>query len=125
MLNYSHSAFNFIMREPDNKQCLDCGIKEINSGTPNPTYGSVNNGVVVCERCATYHRMFGTNISWVKSLIAETWTDEEVMFLQISGNKRFFSLMKEYNIPFNQTIDYKYSVVAADYYRHLVRHFNK
>ena len=24
-MNYSHIAFNFIMKEPDNKQCIDCG----------------------------------------------------------------------------------------------------
>ena len=29
--------------------------------------------------------------------------------------------MKEYNIPFNQSIEYKYSVMAADYHRQLVK----
>lgn len=67
-----------------------------------------------------YHKTFGTNISWVKSIVNENWTDEEVMFIQISGNKRFLAMMKDFGLAFNQSIEYKYSVVAADYYRNLV-----
>ena len=121
-MNYAHSAFNFIMKEPDNKQCLDCGTQFINKGSLFPTFCSVNNGVIICEKCAQYHRVFsfGTGTT-TKSLISENWNDDEVMYIQVSGNKRFINLMKEYNIPFNQSIEYKYSVMAADYHRQLVK----
>ena len=87
---------------------------------PSPTMSSLNNGVVICINCAEFHKSFGSSISFVKSLTNENWTDDEVMYIQIAGNKRFFALMSEYNIQTGQSIDYKYSIIAADYYRKLV-----
>jgi len=103
-------ALGFIMKEPSNRQCFDCGSQV-------PSYASLNNGVVVCDNCAQLHKSFGNQISFLKSLVNDTWTDEEIMYLQVSGNKGFAALMKEYSIPTNLSVDYKYSVMAADYYR--------
>jgi hypothetical protein len=81
---------------------------------------SLNNGVVICEKCAVYHKTWGTHISYVKSLTTETWSDEEVMYLQSGGNQRYSTLMKEYGLSPNNSIEIKYSVMAADYYRKLI-----
>ena len=84
----------------------------------------MNNGVILCGNCAQHHMSFKGGISIIKSLINDNWTDDDVMYLQVSGNKRFLYLMKEFNLQFNQTIEYKYSVIAADYYRKLVNIYN-
>ena len=81
---------------------------------------SLNNGVVICVNCGEFHKLFGSSISYVKSLTNENWSDEEVMYIQVAGNKRFYALMSEYMIQNGQSVDYKYSTVAADYYRKLV-----
>ena len=45
--------------DEENNKCVDCG-KE------NPTKVSVNNGVILCEECATEHSQLGTKISFVR-----------------------------------------------------------
>lgn len=117
----TNSGISFIMKHPDNKLCFDCGISIFKLGSISPTMSSVNNGVLLCAKCGELHKSFSDNISYVKSLTDETWSDEEVMFLQVAGNKRFFNLMTEYRIPQGKNIDYKYSVIAADYHRKLVK----
>lgn len=63
-----------------NDQCADCGNDA-------PTCASVNLGIVICSNCADIHRSLGSQISQVKSLEADNWTEEEVMELESKGNK--------------------------------------
>jgi uncharacterized membrane-anchored protein YhcB (DUF1043 family) len=110
-MSYGHVALGFIMKEPENKQCMDCGAQ-------NPTFASINNGVVLCEKCAVVHHNLGnSSVSFIKSLTNEQWSDDEVMYLQVSGNKRMWALLKEFEINYFQPIDYKYLTMAANYHR--------
>jgi hypothetical protein len=110
---YKYDKLSFIMNDPENRYCFDCKL-------PNPTHCSVNNGVLLCSLCADKHLKLNQQITVIKSLIDDTWTENELRFLEISGNKRFASMMHEYNIPLEKPFDFKYSTIAAYYYRRLV-----
>lgn len=105
--------FQAILSQPHNQICYDCG-------TPNPTYSSINNGVLICQICAQKHTKLNHLISTVKSLYEEHWSDDEIKFLMLSGNNRFHKMAQEFHLPFDRTFDYKYSTIAANYYRKLV-----
>jgi len=98
------------MKEPQNQYCVDCGVQY-------PTFASINNGVFMCLSCAEKHKDLDVNVSFVRCVTNETWDDTLVMYLQISGNKRFLNLMKDYKISSNSSIKGKYNTVVADYLR--------
>lgn len=57
-----------------NPTCADCG-------RTNPTWASVNLGVLVCLECAGRHRSLGTHISKMRSITLDTVLPEEAHFL--------------------------------------------
>jgi hypothetical protein len=105
--------FQSILSQPHNQICYDCG-------TPNPTYTSINNGVLICQSCAQKHMNLNNMVSTVKTLQDDNWSDDEIRFLMLSGNSRFNQMTQEFHLPFDKTFDYKYSTIAANYYRKLV-----
>ena len=70
-----------LLREEDNKYCVDCDSK-------GPRWASWNLGVFLCIRCAGIHRNLGVHISRVKSVNLDTWTAEQVASMMQMGNRR-------------------------------------
>ncbi|EGW33940.1 uncharacterized protein SPAPADRAFT_59329 [Spathaspora passalidarum NRRL Y-27907] len=83
-------------RGNDNK-CGECG-------TPFPTWASYNLGIFLCGRCASIHkRVLGPphyDISRVKSLTLDTWSDQQIANLRKVGNKRAKRKWNSKNVPF-------------------------
>ena len=102
-----------IMKLEGNNMCIDCSIV-------NPTFASVNNAVFLCEKCAIIHKNLGPNISLVKSLTNDQFSQEEIALLKIGGNTRFSNFMKEYGIQEEQNKEFKYHLKLAEYYRLLL-----
>lgn len=75
------SVLNTLLRDEDNKYCVDCDSK-------GPRWASWNIGVFLCIRCAGIHRNLGVHISKVKSVNLDSWTPEQVVSLQQMGNSR-------------------------------------
>ena len=97
-----------------NNICNDCEIKD-------PLWCSINNAVLLCTSCARIHKKFNQNISKIKSLEIDIWTEQEINFLKLGGNKRFTELIKSYNIPLTkENQEYKYYTKAAQYYRDIL-----
>ena len=44
-------------------------------GEENPLYTSVNNGIFICELCAKIHIGLKKDVSFVRSISMDTWTD--------------------------------------------------
>lgn len=65
---------------PDNEQCADCT-------SPDVSHASLNLGVLVCSTCADVHRSLGSQISQVKSLEGDSWSEQEIRELESKGNR--------------------------------------
>ncbi|XP_044742634.1 stromal membrane-associated protein 1 [Chrysoperla carnea] len=87
------SVLNELLRDEDNKYCVDCDTK-------GPRWASWNLGVFLCIRCAGIHRNLGVHISKVKSVNLDSWTPEQVASLQQMGNSRARAVY-EANLPDN------------------------
>ncbi|XP_041980475.1 stromal membrane-associated protein 1 [Aricia agestis] len=80
-----------LLKDEDNKYCVDCDAK-------GPRWASWNLGIFLCIRCAGIHRNLGVHISKVKSVNLDSWTAEQVMYLQQMGNSRARAVY-EANLP--------------------------
>jgi Arf-GAP/GTPase/ANK repeat/PH domain-containing protein 1/3 len=70
-----------IQEVPENTFCADCSRS-------NPTWASVNLGVLICIKCSGIHRNLGTHISKVRSLELDDWPAVYQEILLKIGNKR-------------------------------------
>jgi len=75
------TLLNEMLRDDDNKYCVDCDAK-------GPRWASWNLGIFLCIRCAGIHRNLGVHISRVKSVNLDTWKPEQVVTMQQMGNSR-------------------------------------
>lgn len=94
--------------------CFDCNAIE-------PDWSSVNHGILICSKCASIHRGFGTQISVVKSLKIDAWPERNLKLLSTGGNDRLKEYFDYYNLNCAD-IPYKYLTKAAQYYRDLLIH---
>ena len=111
---YAHPALNEIVSREGNTLCFDCG-------TENPKWASINNGILLCLKCAGIHRGFGLQISTIRSLQVDSWTEKQVKYLSQGGNLRFKNFLAEYKIEPSSSIELKYKSKATEYYRNLLR----
>ena len=111
---YAHPALNGIVSREGNTLCFDCG-------TENPKWASINNGILLCLKCAGIHRGFGLQISTIRSLQVDSWTEKQVKYLSQGGNLRFKNFLAEYKIEPSSSIELKYKSKATEYYRNLLR----
>ena len=104
---------NKLLSLESNKNCIDCL-------SPNPKWVSINNAVFLCSECAKNHLKLPSEISRIKSIEVDDFTEEEISLLKLGGNDRFFSIMTEYEITQNPNKEYKYCLKIFEYYRMLL-----
>ena len=98
-------------KDYENKVCVECKA-------PMPSYVSINNSILLCERCAERHKKLGYNVSYIRH-IADDWDAYLYCFLERGGNSRFIRLSKQYDLD-NMPIELKFTTRILEYYRLLV-----
>ena len=111
---YSHPDLHEILSKEGNTTCFDCGEE-------NPKWASLNNGIIVCLKCAGIHRSFGLQISTIRSVQVDSWTEKQIKFLSQGGNNRFKNFLLEYKIEQKSSVDLKYKSKASEYYRCMLK----
>ena len=107
---YSHPDIPEILSLPGNSTCCDCGMEK-------PKWASLNNGVFLCLKCAGIHRSLGVDISTIRSLQIDSWTDKQILYLTNGGNNKLKQIWDEYGINSSSSVENKYKSKASDYYR--------
>jgi len=112
-----HSAFKELLEDISNQKCIDCG--KCNKGMVNPQWASVNNGIFLCLNCSGIHRSLGVEVSIIKSIVMDNFTESEITKMKIGGNKNFNEFIEFYKLT-NEAQHIKYFSKACDYYRRRV-----
>jgi len=75
---------------PGNSACADCCA-------PNPEWACIDHGTTICIDCSGVHRSMGVNVSKVRSLLLDNWTEDIILQMEEKGNSRFNEVY-EYNV---------------------------
>ncbi len=99
--------------DAQNKNCVDCGAE-------NPTRVSINNGVLICEKCAKEHESLDNSISFIKN-IEDDFDEFLINFIVLGSNTKFKRFLDEEKVDSNLPIKSKYKTQAVAFYRKNLR----
>uniref|UniRef100_A0A8C1JQC4 Un-named sa1614 n=1 Tax=Cyprinus carpio TaxID=7962 RepID=A0A8C1JQC4_CYPCA len=80
-----------IRRMPGNNVCCDCGA-------PDPSWISINLGILTCIECSGIHREMGVHYSRIQSLSLDELGTSELLLARNMGNSGFNEIV-EANLP--------------------------
>ncbi|XP_015151742.2 arf-GAP with SH3 domain, ANK repeat and PH domain-containing protein 1 isoform X2 [Gallus gallus] len=72
---------------PGNRECCDCLA-------PDPTWLSINHGILICIECSGIHREMGVHISRIQSLSLDKLATSELLLARNIGNAGFNDIME-------------------------------
>ena len=111
----SHPIFVKLLANPDNYSCFECNSKNVQ-------WASVTNGIFICMNCSGMHRGFGVELSFVRSITMDEWSDFQLSCMQLGGNARLRIFLKKYNIDLSESNKKdKYKTKACRFYRAMLK----
>jgi len=106
-------TFEELFKIQENNHCFECGENA-------DTWASVNNGIFLCNECATAHQKFGVNVSSIRR-ISDPWSDFHLSMMVNGGNMKLRDFFDKYYIPKDGPMNFKYRTKAGYYYRNQLR----
>jgi hypothetical protein len=109
---------------PGNDKCADCDLDE------EPTWASINLGIMLCLRCCGAHRALGVSVSKVRSATLDSWPDATIEFMKTVGNTKSNAVYEHLDLVrlsgdstqeetnahvVDKYVDRKFSVSAGDH----------
>ena len=106
-----------IYNDKMNTFCFDCGSQNI-------AFVSVNNGIFLCNECATVHMSFPQEISIIENSDLYSLTELALKYLAYGGNTRLNDfILEEFPKLENYSQKLLYKTRAMDYYRKRLHYF--
>ena len=114
-MHFSNETFTELMKIRENRHCFDCNIKSCQ-------WASVNNGIFLCTNCSGIHRGYGVDKSYIRSILWDNWTDNQLEFMKKGGNKNLKEFLLDYPYNMKQITPEKfYNSKIITYYRKLLK----
>ena len=100
-----------------NYMCFDC-----HKQGEMPSFIDIKNGIFLCLKCAQNHSSLPKEISQIISNNLREMSEENLMILYYSGNKKLYEFMAN-EFPGLQKMNFeqKYKTKAMEYYRQLIK----
>lgn len=96
---------------PGNDKCVDCNNVA-------PQWASISYGALVCLECSGQHRSLGVHLSFVRSVVMDSWTQKQIAAMERSGgNANLVEFFAARGINKSMKIATKYNTKQAAYYK--------
>ena len=99
-------------KDYENKVCVECKC-------PMPSFVSINNAILLCDRCAKRHMNLGYNVSYIRNL-ASNWDAYLYSYMDRGENSRYIRSSKKYELD-SMPIEQKFNTRILEYYRLLIK----
>lgn len=95
----------------ENRFCFECNSRS-------PSWASLPYGIFLCYNCSGIHRGLTSQISFVRSIEMDSWSEKQLNMMMLGGNKNLQDFFAFHGI--NLSNPKKFNTVAAHYYREKV-----
>ena len=72
------AVLNELKSKKGNDRCFECESR-------NTDWGSVSMGTLLCIECAGKHRGYGVNVSFIRSLSLDTWSEQQLEMMRVAN----------------------------------------
>lgn len=106
-------VFKQLLQNPSNNVCFEC--KE-----DAPKWASVNNAIFICMNCAGVHRGLGVDVSFVRSMTMDSWSEAQLKMMSIGGNARLAEVLDKFDLQ-AEPVATRYTTRAVEQHRAMLR----